>query len=423
MGRPATEAARRRARALLAGAAPELLALVERHDGVRLFVPTSGGDALFELFPTKIWEAETRAVRRLLASLSPENAPPDLGELVAVAGAPGSADRVVIVLDGPRRGEVLFLDHEAPRRPKKWPGMAAFLAALVRDPIAFLEKRLGIVPELDVPWRRPVPSRMSPQGGPTIRLVPRGQDVVLALPEGWVAQESHAGVAMLLRAEPSFGPRLFVDTSLPDIPWGRPEEELDRWLAGVQEWLPHRTDDRPAPGVNVGGKPAKTRRVRGSIRTEPDERPVAFEGLAVAAAHGDGGCLALLVAPRPTEWADPTSDPRRLLERAEWRPARPRPWNEALGSLAAAVSAGHSAAVRRLLALGADPNSCDDRDISALFRAVQNGSEELTRLLLRAGADPNAGAERVGWISPLVPARRGKRRDLADLLLRAGARA
>ena len=60
-----------------------------------------------------------------------------------------------------------------------------------------------------------------------------------------------------------------------------------------------------------------------------------------------------------------------------------------------AVRAGRTAAVRALLAAGADPNEAAPDGTSALVMAAANAHWALGALLLEAGADPNAAAQ--GW--------------------------
>jgi membrane dipeptidase len=58
--------------------------------------------------------------------------------------------------------------------------------------------------------------------------------------------------------------------------------------------------------------------------------------------------------------------------------------------LEAAVAAGDEAAVRSLLAAGADARAVDEHRVTLLMRAAETGDAEIVRLLLAAGADPTA---------------------------------
>jgi membrane dipeptidase len=60
------------------------------------------------------------------------------------------------------------------------------------------------------------------------------------------------------------------------------------------------------------------------------------------------------------------------------------------GALVAAILAGDEAAVRSLLAAGADARASDDRRVTLVMRAAEIGNAEIVRLLLAAGGDPTA---------------------------------
>ncbi|MEE2665314.1 MAG: ankyrin repeat domain-containing protein [Myxococcota bacterium] len=88
--------------------------------------------------------------------------------------------------------------------------------------------------------------------------------------------------------------------------------------------------------------------------------------------------------------------------------------------LLAAAARGDSAALRRLLALGADANATRGRDARpALVLAVIDGDVSAVAVLLEAGADP-AGAGSLGWNALQVAAQLG-RVELVEALLGAGA--
>ena len=58
--------------------------------------------------------------------------------------------------------------------------------------------------------------------------------------------------------------------------------------------------------------------------------------------------------------------------------------------LAAAIMSGDEAAVRSLLAAGANARAVDDNRVTLVMRAAETGNAEIVRLLLAAGADPTA---------------------------------
>lgn len=125
------------------------------------------------------------------------------------------------------------------------------------------------------------------------------------------------------------------------------------------------------------------------------------------------------------------------------------------GSLVDFIRSGDAAAVRRILAEGADPNLTDDTNATPLMYACRSGgSIEIVRLLLEAGADPNirgengitalslaggftsqvdivrallaAGADpnarsKAGWTTLMLVARNGTNPEMLRVLLEAGA--
>ena len=125
------------------------------------------------------------------------------------------------------------------------------------------------------------------------------------------------------------------------------------------------------------------------------------------------------------------------------------------GSLIDFIRSGDAAAVRRILAEGADPNLPDDTNTTPLMYACRSsGSIEMVRLLLEAGADPNirgengitalslaggftsqvdivrallaAGADpnarsKAGWTTLMLVARNGTNPEMLHVLLEAGA--
>ena len=88
--------------------------------------------------------------------------------------------------------------------------------------------------------------------------------------------------------------------------------------------------------------------------------------------------------------------------------------------VADAAMRGDIAAVRELLAAGADVNAAQGDGMTALHWAAERGAPELARMLLHAGAavDP---VTRVGGYTPLHAAARSGSHTVADLLLDAGA--
>jgi hypothetical protein len=58
--------------------------------------------------------------------------------------------------------------------------------------------------------------------------------------------------------------------------------------------------------------------------------------------------------------------------------------------LEASIAAGDDAAVRSLLAAGADARAVDERRVTLVMRAAEIGNAEIVRMLLAAGADPTA---------------------------------
>ena len=84
-----------------------------------------------------------------------------------------------------------------------------------------------------------------------------------------------------------------------------------------------------------------------------------------------------------------------------------------------AVSGGHEACVRELLATGADPNVGDDYGNTTLHWASWNGHEACVRVLIAAGADPNA--VNVDGNTPLHRAAFGGHEACVRVLIAAGA--
>lgn len=86
-----------------------------------------------------------------------------------------------------------------------------------------------------------------------------------------------------------------------------------------------------------------------------------------------------------------------------------------------AAGAVHAAVVKQLIDAHADLNAHQGLNRSTpLIIAVDRGDAEIVKILLDAGADPN-DRDRSDQ-SPLQYARKAKRADLADLLVKAGAR-
>lgn len=89
-----------------------------------------------------------------------------------------------------------------------------------------------------------------------------------------------------------------------------------------------------------------------------------------------------------------------------------------------AVSTGDVVRVLRLLATGADSNSCDGDGFSALMLAAYAGNLPMVLALIEGGADVNAADER-GW-TPLMKAAHNAELDqgfpdVAQVLIDAGA--
>ena len=84
-----------------------------------------------------------------------------------------------------------------------------------------------------------------------------------------------------------------------------------------------------------------------------------------------------------------------------------------------AVFEGDIAAVKRLLAAGADPNAMNAYGVDAIQLAADESNTELLRLLLNAGANPNSANPDGETVLHLV-ARSGNL-DAARLLVNAGA--
>ena len=82
-----------------------------------------------------------------------------------------------------------------------------------------------------------------------------------------------------------------------------------------------------------------------------------------------------------------------------------------------AVASGQTAAVKILLAAKADPNLPGDSGVTPLGSAAR-GHRDIVPLLLAANADPNAGQKDL----PLVAAAQAGQLEIAELLLRAGAK-
>ncbi len=92
-------------------------------------------------------------------------------------------------------------------------------------------------------------------------------------------------------------------------------------------------------------------------------------------------------------------------------------------SLCAAIRAGHSQVVQRLLAAGADVNAAPAADFgcTALQAAAELGHEEVVQRLLEAGVDVNAAPARFDGRTALQAAAEGGHREVVQQLLDAGA--
>ena len=88
-------------------------------------------------------------------------------------------------------------------------------------------------------------------------------------------------------------------------------------------------------------------------------------------------------------------------------------------SLSAAILNNDYQRVESLLALGADPNTADQRGGTPLHYTASYGREVIVPLLLAAGANPNV-ANMNGW-TPLHVAASYGREEIVQLLLDAGA--
>src|SRR5205823_8888606 len=86
----------------------------------------------------------------------------------------------------------------------------------------------------------------------------------------------------------------------------------------------------------------------------------------------------------------------------------------------AAIEKKDAAGVNALLAAGADPNTEDEHDNSALVRAAETGSVEICEALLKRGAKVDGGEK---FLTPLLMAISEKQAAVAKLLLDHGAKA
>lgn len=96
--------------------------------------------------------------------------------------------------------------------------------------------------------------------------------------------------------------------------------------------------------------------------------------------------------------------------------------NESAGpiELFQAVRSGDVAALRALVAEGADVNTPDDQGRNLLGFAAVQGDVDMTRLLLKAGAEVNARSDPGGWTALLV-ATTSNQPAVARTLIQAGA--
>ena len=118
---------------------------------------------------------------------------------------------------------------------------------------------------------------------------------------------------------------------------------------------------------------------------------------------------------RPDEWQQYARDNqaaavRRAVRRQDTRAQ----------ALISAAARGQADEVAWMLAAGYDPDGRDEEEETALLKAAFSGYTEIVRLLLAAGAAPDAATEPGEW-TPLAHALNRNRRDVARLLLQAGA--
>lgn len=101
---------------------------------------------------------------------------------------------------------------------------------------------------------------------------------------------------------------------------------------------------------------------------------------------------------------------------AAWLPA----WGGADSPVADAAMRGDGAAVRALIAEGADVDAAQGDGMTALHWAANNRDPSLARMLLEAGAHVGAGT-RIGHYTPLHVAAQAGAGEVVEILLRAGA--
>jgi hypothetical protein len=138
-GPPASRAALAELRRLAGSRADEARPLYERHDGLRLYADTRSATAGIALFPIEEWAARTEALRQDWSHVSAAEDPEQLLSGVAIGEPPQSGNAFVWLQEGPRTGQVFYLEHD------DWPqgpfaeDFAAFLAKVLRDPVELLD--------------------------------------------------------------------------------------------------------------------------------------------------------------------------------------------------------------------------------------------------------------------------------------------
>lgn len=82
---------------------------------------------------------------------------------------------------------------------------------------------------------------------------------------------------------------------------------------------------------------------------------------------------------------------------------------------------GNAEVVTVLLKAGANPNSKNEDELTALMYAAQNGDEEVVKVMLKAGADPNLAGSNPK-VTPLGFALHFNHPKIAEILKKAGAK-
>jgi hypothetical protein len=144
-GSPATLEALANLRRSLAGAAPDLIAIWERWDGVRLYAeplpPGAQANHLVALHPIAemaMWTAEMREWLEQIPD-DDEADPASLRGALVIGGPAYSADCLLVVTQGPRAGAICVFDHETGFAEPFARDAADLLERLAGDPLALIE--------------------------------------------------------------------------------------------------------------------------------------------------------------------------------------------------------------------------------------------------------------------------------------------